>query len=381
VRRVALRRRRDVAGCKTNNLLDLVAAMNAPPRMGIPLRVDDAARRRENAATIMRAIAVHAIAAATRRGALDVARERWPRDSELAEIITRAASEPHDLTNTAALTTSAIVDLLAELAPTSAAAALLSETLQLSFGRAAHLALPSFIADASAAAFVGDGQPVPMLQLVASMVTMGWRKIATSAALTREMIESSNAERLVSSTLMRAVGLRLDATLFDDQPASPARPAGLRNGITALAASSDPNAGEAFIADVAALADAVGAVAANGPLIFVASPGRAANMSLRLINQARITVLATASIGDDLICIAPAAVATAVADLPEISSSRIATVHMDSAPRALVDGTGAVAQPQRSLFQTDAIGVKIVLPASWALRHPNGVAWTQPSGW
>jgi hypothetical protein len=40
-----------------------------------------------------------------------------------------------------------------------------------------------------------------------------------------------------------------------------------------------------------------------------------------------------------------------------------------------------VAAPTRSLWQTDAIGLKVRWPVSWALRDPRGFAWLTPTAW
>jgi hypothetical protein len=40
-----------------------------------------------------------------------------------------------------------------------------------------------------------------------------------------------------------------------------------------------------------------------------------------------------------------------------------------------------VAAPTRSLWQTDAVGIKVRFNADWALRDPRALAWTTVSGW
>jgi hypothetical protein len=70
---------------------------------------------------------------------------------------------------------------------------------------------------------------------------------------------------------------------------------------------------------------------------------------------------------------------------PEIDVSEQATLHMeDTTPLPLVtgaQGSGVAASPQRSLFQTASIGMRLMLDVSWAGRNPKfvrtitGVAW------
>jgi len=51
----------------------------------------------------------------------------------------------------------------------------------------------------------------------------------------------------------------------------------------------------------------------------------------------------------------------------------------DVAPQPIVDG-GAMAQPVRSMFQTDSLALRMLLRASWAMRAPHA-AWTTNTNW
>jgi hypothetical protein len=68
---------------------------------------------------------------------------------------------------------------------------------------------------------------------------------------------------------------------------------------------------------------------------------------------------------------------------PRMELSDQATLHMeDTAPLDLVSGSpGTVASPQRSLFQTDSIALRMVLPLNWVQRRAGTVAWTQNVTW
>jgi hypothetical protein len=60
-----------------------------------------------------------------------------------------------------------------------------------------------------------------------------------------------------------------------------------------------------------------------------------------------------------------------------------ATLHMeDTTPQDLVSGSpGTVASPQRSLFQTDSLALRMVFPLNWSFRRTGMVAWTQNITW
>ena len=79
-----------------------------------------------------------------------------------------------------------------------------------------------------------------------------------------------------------------------------------------------------------------------------------------------------------VIAVALNAVASAGgSDPPQIESNRDTLLYEDDAPGP---DDGTLKAPTRSLFQTDAVALKIRLPISWALRDPRGVAWLSSIG-
>jgi hypothetical protein len=75
-----------------------------------------------------------------------------------------------------------------------------------------------------------------------------------------------------------------------------------------------------------------------------------------------------------LAAIAPAAVASGYQGPPEISVGKDTTLHMDdTSPAELVAPPSTVAAPQRSLYQTNALAVKVRGNAAWCVL-PGGVA-------
>ena len=70
-------------------------------------------------------------------------------------------------------------------------------------------------------------------------------------------------------------------------------------------------------------------------------------------------------------------------EAPRMDVSDQATLHEeDTAPLALVSGSpGTVASPQRSLFQTNSLALRMVLPLNWLMRRTGVVAWTQNVTW
>jgi len=69
-------------------------------------------------------------------------------------------------------------------------------------------------------------------------------------------------------------------------------------------------------------------------------------------------------------------------EAPRMEMSDQATLHMeDTNPTDLVASPSTVAAPQRSLFQTDSLALRMVMPLNWLQRRAGTVAWTQNVTW
>jgi hypothetical protein len=94
------------------------------------------------------------------------------------------------------------------------------------------------------------------------------------------------------------------------------------------------------------------------------------------------TILVSASLPAG--CVVAIAVNALVAsvELPMIDASQQAIVHEETVPAAIVDiGSGVMAHPVRSSFQTDSVVLRLRWPITWALRSPAGVAVVEGATW
>jgi len=331
--------------------------------------------------SFVRLLTAKAVARVTNTTLEAVALRMWPSDRIINEIVERAATAPAMTTVTgwaAELYQRLVHDALASLGPAAVAPIIFGKGLVLSFNGAGQISAPGFVASAGNAGFVAEGDPIPVRQLTAAAALLDAYQLASIAVLTREMVESSNAEALIADALGRSAGAALDAVLLDANPATSARPAGLRNGIAATTLSGQTDPGNAFAEDVVALVNAVGPVGGNGPYVLVASPGRAVGMALRFIKEPdNVVVLGSSALTTEVIAIAPNALVAALDPAPNVETSKSASLHMDTAP-VQISGTSS---PHKSMFQTDSLALKVRWPVTWALRDPRGVAWMSPTIW
>jgi hypothetical protein len=327
-----------------------------------------------------RSLTARTIASLRRCRVADVVTEMWPNDLPLAQMLTRAASNPAMTSVTgwaAELVQKIVVDTLDALGAASTAADLLKQSLVLNWDGAGAISAPGFVASAANSGFVAEGQPIPVRQLAEAPAQLQPYKLATIAALTREMVESSNAEALIGDTLVRSCALALDAVFFDANPATAARPPGVRNGIVALGASNNTDFFEAFAEDVGSLIDAVAPVGGKGPYILITGPGRAAMIATHYVSfrdESQFDVMASNAVGNDLLVVAPKALVAALSPEPDVETANAGTLVMDTAP-----GAAGTMGPEKEMFQTDSLAIKVRWPVTWALRDPRAVAWLTPA--
>ena len=363
--------------------------MNAHARSPIPLRPDRDALGRAGARSLTRAcfaIARHQLGPYGGASSEQIAESLWPSDGT-ATFITRAASSPAMTTGTwgTSLAASAVRDFISSLVPLSAAAKLFDAAVPVSLDGVNSISFPyrSGAID-PAAVWVAQGAPIPTIQLSLTSATLGpMHKLAIIASLTRETAEHASGEAVLTTLLRENAARALDASLFSSTPGTADRPPGLLAGISAL--SGAPAGDDAALSsDLSTLANAISDDAAG--LVYVAHPAQANTIRLRrgTTFPADIEVWASLGVSEGVvIALDPLAVVSAFGAEPEISASQEAVIHQETSPAQIgTPGSPAtVAAPVRSLWQTDTIGVKLILRAAWALRAPGAVAWIQNTTW
>jgi hypothetical protein len=347
---------------------------------GIPLRADPTALRYRGAQTFVRAVAARVMTEIEKSHVGEITRQYW-RDDRDTDLLVRAASNPATISGAGwanSLASTALSDFISSMGPASAGSTLLASGMQLEFNGATAIMVPGFIAAAGNVGFVGEAAPIPVRMFSSAGPTIDPRKFAVITTFTREIFNHStpSIERLVKAVLTESVGLSLDLALFDATAGDAVRPPGLRNGIAGLTPSAATNNAEAM-----AVATAVAPIAGNTPLVFVAAPAQAVALGLWAPNQFKYRVLASSGLSaGTVMAIAPNAVVSAMDPVPRFEISRDATIHMDTSPAQFATG-GVVAAPLRSLFQTDSIGLRLIMEVSWGLRNPAGLAWMSAVNW
>jgi len=328
------------------------------------------------------AAAYHASRYPNTRSAEAVAYDRWGNDGFTAAILTRAASVPATVGSSAwagEFSHTVTGDFIASLAPISAAAKLLEAAPRVSLDGVYQVNFPRRLGaiNPTSVPWVGEGAPVPVLQFVLSSAVLGpARKLAAIAVMTRELVESSSGEQVIGTLLRENAAVSLDTTMFSNQAATAAAPAGILNGVAPLTAA--PNGDDqAMFTDLSKLAAAISGVTSG--LAYVAHPDQANAIRLRRGTTwpPEVPVWPTICVpAGTVIALDPMAFASAFGDQPEVTSSKEALLQMESAP-----GSDPMAGPTTSVWQQDMISTKILIDAAWAWRVSGAVAWVQNTTW
>ena len=107
----------------------------------------------------------------------------------------RAVSSPLHTGVASAPLRTVVADIIASIGPIGAGARLLQSCLVLSFGNGVGtVKVPGIAVSPNKAAFIAEGAPIPVNDLVATAATLEPHKLASIFTLTSEMVAGSNAE-------------------------------------------------------------------------------------------------------------------------------------------------------------------------------------------
>jgi hypothetical protein len=114
--------------------------------------------------------------------------------------------------------------------------------------------------------------------------------------------------------------------------------------------------------------------------VFIAPPQQAGALKVWAGPKFDYPVLASAVLAaGTVIAVEASALASAFSPVPEFSSFTQGVLHEDTEPLPIVDGTPAPGT--RSLWQTDAIALRMILRASYGMRGTGLVQVVQGTNW
>jgi HK97 family phage major capsid protein/HK97 family phage prohead protease len=277
-----------------------------------------------------------------------------------------------------------------------------SRGMPITLGRYAQISMPTRVATPTiAGSFVAEGAPIPVRQAAFTTVTLGLKKMAVITSYTREIAEHSTPEieMILRQLIMDDTGVAVDTVFIDNVAVSAIRPAGIRNGVSGLT----PTAGGGFAAltgDIKALVGALAGVNALRSPVWIMNPVQAISIGLTQnaggdfpfqgeINAGRLLgypVVVSSTVPATMVILINAADLMFVqGDSPRFDVSDQATLHFeDTTPLQITtgaQGSAVAATPVRSMFQTDSLALRMILPMNWAMLRTGSVAWVTGVTW
>ena len=354
---------------------------------------------------VVRRAVIGLVSELTRRNPEDVLRDMYGNDEQTGMVL-RAATNPATTTQAgwaAELAQTSVADFVDLNYPNRLYPQLAAKGLRLNFGRSAQIKIPGRAATPQLAGdWIAEGAPIPVKQMGFVSVTLGLKKLGVISVMTREILAHSTPmiETLVRDAMGTDTSLIIDTRLISNAAATAVAPPGLLNGVAATTASAATVPASAMIDDIGALVNAIYAVNGGTSLVIMVNPAQAWRLGTVMapngtflfdgVNAAGdrfgVTFVSSTTVpAKTVICVDAAEFASVTGDVAEFSVSEQATLHMeDTAPLPIVtgaQGSGVVASPTRSLFQTASIGIRYLLDMNWTMRRAGMVSWTQNVLW
>jgi HK97 family phage major capsid protein/HK97 family phage prohead protease len=348
---------------------------------------------------IVRSAVCHLLAHISQRPIERVLEERYP-GHEATAAVTRADIAVATTTTSgwaSQLVQTAMAEFLALLPPTSIYPVLRSMGVSLSFGpNSGAIKIPfSSSTTALAGGFVLEGDPIPVGRMTLDSVTLTPHKFGIIVPMTKEVMRYTNPalEAVVRSELLARTAIKLDSLLIDTVAGSATRPAGLRYNVSAAGSAYGGGDYQSFLEDMKTLLSPFDTANAGRSLALLMNPAQLRNVRMMAgpnsagfgwANQflADFRLIASTSVPAGMvIAIDTADFVTSTGDTPLFETSDQATIHMSDTPLEIVAGDTTVADPVRSMFQTNSVALKMTMEVSWAMRRTGMVQWLSGVSW
>lgn len=260
----------------------------------------------------------------------------------------------------------------------------------LNFDASGTIKLPRRTAGGAGGGFVAEGSPIRVGRVTTAAAEITPKKMGVIVPFSRELAKRSTPaiEAIVRQGILEDTAAILDSVLLDATAISAARPAGLLNGVSAVASGYGGADHIAVKEDFKALLTPFITANAASNITVIMNPAQALAISMMdgpdnntgwfsgITSRVNIVESTYATAGR-IIAMRNSDFYTAIGDAPEFDINETATVHMeDTTPLEIVSGTGpTTADPVRSFYQTATVGVRMLMDVSWVMGRPSMVQW------
>jgi len=241
--------------------------------------------------------------------------------------------------------------------------------------------------------WVGESKAIPVSRADFNSINLLPLKVAALAVASKEWLRDSSwqAEMLVRDSLVAAASQRIDQTFLSAAAGvAGVSPAGILNAIAAI--NSAGIDGDGVARDLRALMTAFSnAQNASGELVIIMNPSLATGLQLMrnaldqyefpMVSRNGGSVLGhTVLTGDNvpvnsLIMLKPTDIYRIGMESLQVSMTDSATIEMSDNPAMASDTPTGPTGKMVSMFQTESVAFKVVMPINFARRRESAVAW------
>lgn len=253
-----------------------------------------------------------------------------------------------------------------------------------------HTGTPNF-----AGAFRAEGAPARVGGLSLTSKTLTPKQLSVIGTMTEEILRRSTPSimNVIRNAIIEDTAVALDGVYLGTAAGSTTQPAGIANALGAYTNASTGVTADALYADLTKMLKLqYSALMGKNPR-WVMSPGTAISIggTLNAIGQPQfpgmtniqgaktlfgIAVVESTNIADTRVLLIDGPQLSWSGGVPSFDTSNVATLHEEGAtplPIATgVQGSGVIATPARSLFQTFSVALRMNMPVDWAIMRPNG---------
>ena len=269
--------------------------------------------------------------------------------------------------------------------------------MSLNFDMAGTAFIPGVTAGGANGSFFSEGSPMRVGRITTNSTTMTNRKAGVIIPFSREaaMRSTPNLESLVRRRIVADTAAILDSHLLDATAEDSVRPGGLLYNVAAVATGYGGGDYQAVIEDINALVAPFDTASASDGLALIMHPAQRRKLAMmpgpdgtfgwaeRFLSEFTVVTSTHATAGR-LIAVRLEDLATALGDAPQFEISTQATIHMEDSSPTAISATGTpntVAAPVRSFFQTDSMGVRMVMDTNWKMVRSGMVQWINGTTW
>jgi HK97 family phage major capsid protein len=251
-----------------------------------------------------------------------------------------------------------------------------------------------------AAAFRAEGSPIRVGGAVTGSTLLTPKSLGVIGTFTAEMFRRStpNIETLIRQWMIEDTSIALDGVFLGTGAGTAIQPAGIANSLGANTRASTGNTQADITADLRVMLQAMASAQLGRRPVWIMDPQRLIGLQTTLTPTGTLAYPSTAdrrlmgypivtslNVPDSEVFLVDCAEINFAGGVPVFMGTDVATIHEeDTTPLPLVtgaQGSGVVASPQRSLFQTNSAALRTMWELDWTVVRSGAVQQLTAVSW